>query len=95
MIHEGSQSELIACVRGSGFYEVQSAWRDNKLAVWCDCSKKKKLSDGVREFERSAHRELFSVLRLVDAGKVTVSYKTCSLSPSSLPAPADTLWSNI
>ena len=37
MIHEGSQSELTACVRGSGFYEVQFAWRDNKLAVWCDC----------------------------------------------------------
>src|SRR5438876_2959014 len=36
-IHEGSQSELTACVRGSGFYEVQFAWRDNKLAVWCDC----------------------------------------------------------
>jgi len=27
MIHEGSQSELTACVRGSGFYEVQFAWR--------------------------------------------------------------------
>ncbi|PYU44738.1 MAG: helicase SNF2 [Acidobacteria bacterium] len=37
MIHEGSQSELTACVRGSGFYEVQFAWRNNKLAVWCDC----------------------------------------------------------
>jgi superfamily II DNA or RNA helicase len=37
MIHEGSQSELTACVRGSGFYEVQFAWRDDKLAVWCDC----------------------------------------------------------
>src|SRR5271169_6602918 len=37
MIHEGSQSELTACVRGSGFYEVQFAWRDEKLAVWCDC----------------------------------------------------------
>src|SRR6266550_901847 len=37
MIHEGSQSELTACVRGSGLYEVQFAWRDNKLAVWCDC----------------------------------------------------------
>src|SRR5271165_5835787 len=37
MIHEGSQSELTACVRGSGFYEVQFAWRDNRLAVWCDC----------------------------------------------------------
>jgi superfamily II DNA or RNA helicase len=37
MIHEGSQSELTACVRGSGFYEVQFTWRDNKLAVWCDC----------------------------------------------------------
>jgi superfamily II DNA or RNA helicase len=36
-IHEGSQSELTACVRGSGFYEVQFAWRDDKLAVWCDC----------------------------------------------------------
>jgi len=37
MIQEGSQSELTACVRGSGFYEVQFAWRDDKLAVWCDC----------------------------------------------------------
>jgi uncharacterized Zn finger protein len=37
LIHEGSQSELTACVRGSGFYEVQFTWRDNKLAVWCDC----------------------------------------------------------
>jgi SWIM zinc finger len=37
MIREGSQSELTACVRGSGFYEVQFAWRNNKLAVWCDC----------------------------------------------------------
>src|SRR5258707_3680506 len=37
MIHEGSQSELTACVCGSGFYEVQFAWRNNKLAVWCDC----------------------------------------------------------
>ncbi len=37
MIHEGSQSELTACVRGTGFYEVQLAWRDDKLAVWCDC----------------------------------------------------------
>ncbi len=37
MIHEGSQSELTACVRGSGFYEVRLTWRDNKLAVWCDC----------------------------------------------------------
>jgi len=37
MIHEGSQSELTARVRGSGFYEVQFAWRNNKLAVWCDC----------------------------------------------------------
>jgi hypothetical protein len=37
MIHEGSQSELTAYVRGSGFYEVQFAWRNNKLAVWCDC----------------------------------------------------------
>src|SRR6266481_1913073 len=37
MIHEGSESELTACVRGSGFYEVQFAWRNNKLAVWCDC----------------------------------------------------------
>src|SRR5260370_5757144 len=36
-IHEGSQSELTACVRGSGFYEVQFAWREDKLAVWCDC----------------------------------------------------------
>src|SRR5260370_5129955 len=36
-IHEGSQSELTACVRGSGFYEVQFAWRDDQLAVWCDC----------------------------------------------------------
>ena len=36
-IQEGSQSELTACVRGSGFYEVQFAWRDDKLAVWCDC----------------------------------------------------------
>src|ERR1700731_886045 len=36
MIHEGSQSELTARVRGSGFYEVQFAWRNNKLAVWCD-----------------------------------------------------------
>jgi superfamily II DNA or RNA helicase len=37
MIHEGSQTELTACVRGSGFYEVQFTWRNNKLAVWCDC----------------------------------------------------------
>ncbi len=38
MIREGSQSELTACVRGSDFYEVEFAWRGNKLAVWCDCS---------------------------------------------------------
>jgi superfamily II DNA or RNA helicase len=37
MIHEGSQAELTACVRGTGSYEVQFSWRDNKLAVWCDC----------------------------------------------------------
>ncbi len=37
MVHEGSQTELTACVRGSGFYEVQFSWRNNKLAVWCDC----------------------------------------------------------
>jgi SNF2-related domain/Helicase conserved C-terminal domain/Bacterial SNF2 helicase associated/SWIM zinc finger len=36
-IHEGSESELTARVRGSGCYEVQFVWRDNKLAVWCDC----------------------------------------------------------
>jgi superfamily II DNA or RNA helicase len=36
-ILEGSQSELTACVRGSGLYEVQFAWKDDKLAVWCDC----------------------------------------------------------
>ena len=37
MIREGSLSELSACVRGSGFYEVQLSWRNDKLAVWCDC----------------------------------------------------------
>ena len=37
MIHEGSSSEFSACVRGSGFYEVQLSWRNDKLAVWCDC----------------------------------------------------------
>ena len=37
MIHEGSSSELSACVRGSDFYEVQLSWRNDKLAVWCDC----------------------------------------------------------
>ena len=37
MIHEGSSSELSACVRGSGFYEVQLTWRDPTLSVWCDC----------------------------------------------------------
>ncbi len=36
-IHEGSQTELTACVRGTGSYEVQLGWRDDKLAVWCDC----------------------------------------------------------
>jgi len=36
-MHEGSQSELTACVRGSGFYEVQFAWRNNMLAVCCEC----------------------------------------------------------
>ena len=34
MIHEGSQSELTACVRGSGFYEVQFAeWLAKELGV--------------------------------------------------------------
>jgi superfamily II DNA or RNA helicase len=37
MILEGSRSELTACVRGSGLYEVQFSWRNNKLAVWCNC----------------------------------------------------------
>jgi len=37
MVQEGSQSELTACVRGSGLYEVQFAWRDDRLAAWCDC----------------------------------------------------------
>ena len=35
--HEGLTHQLTACVR-SGFYEVEFAWRDNKLAVWCDCA---------------------------------------------------------
>jgi superfamily II DNA or RNA helicase len=37
LIHQGSSSELSACVRGSGPYEVQLSWRNSKLSVWCDC----------------------------------------------------------
>ena len=33
MIHGGYQSELTACVRGSGFSEVQFAWRDNNVSA--------------------------------------------------------------
>lgn len=36
-IHKGFQSDLTACVRGSGSYEVEFARRNNRLAVWCDC----------------------------------------------------------
>jgi hypothetical protein len=39
-----------------------------------------------RESERSAQRELFSVLRLVDAGKVTVSDKTRKASSTTIDA---------
>jgi hypothetical protein len=56
-------------------------------------SKKKKQEHGsepipiaVREAERSAQRELFSVLRLVDAGKVTVSDKTGKASSATIEA---------
>jgi hypothetical protein len=56
-------------------------------------SKKKKQEHGtepipivVRESERSAQRELFSVLRLVDAGKVTVSDKTGKASSATIDA---------
>jgi hypothetical protein len=60
MIHEGSQSELTACVRGSGFYEVQFAWRNNKLAVWCDVSRNVLIlshSSGVIAFRFCAPRD--------------------------------------
>lgn len=40
----------------------------------------------VRESERSAPRELFSVLRLVDAGKVAVSEATRRAAPASITA---------
>lgn len=36
-IQEVSPTELSASVRGSNFYEMELAWRDGKLAVWCDC----------------------------------------------------------
>jgi hypothetical protein len=40
----------------------------------------------VRESERSAQRELFSVLRLVDTGKVTVSDKTRKAPSATIEA---------
>ena len=36
-IDEGSETEVAARVLGSEAYEVALAWRDGKLAVWCDC----------------------------------------------------------
>jgi hypothetical protein len=42
----------------------------------------------VRETERTAQRELLSVLRLVDAGKVAVSDKTRRASPATIDANA-------
>jgi hypothetical protein len=46
----------------------------------------KKVPLAVRETERTARRELLSVLRLVDAGKVAVSDKTRRASPAAIEA---------
>ena len=36
-IELGSESEMLACVRGSGTYEVELNFSDGSLSAWCEC----------------------------------------------------------